>query len=412
MNRSSLLFRALRFVYHTPDRISEYRIDRDADKRLEHLAKLPKKEKIRVGFLVQLPEVWDKQNNIYMEMKKREDIETLLLVAPPYDYAKKKIVFNYEGNYYLNNYDDAVKIVDDEGKAYDFKQFGVDYLFIERKGMTLPSGWCTELFSETAKVCYVSYGYTCAKEFLTMKKENERYYYFIPEDVKENYDLHKEMYSKQIKKGIKHIELIGYPEFEHYLRDEHAEKKTKQILWTPRWSYDDIVGGSHFIEYHSHIEELAKKYPDVKVVIRPHPLMFDNFVRQGIMTEAEVASFKNRINDVGISLRLGGTLKEDLLETDILITDFSSIMMMYCMTGKPMIYCNGSYDFTDEMNEMLKGVYVADNWENVEEYVDRLLCGDDKYQSMRKTIIENKLNMHKQASQNIVDWIVKDGILV
>lgn len=38
---------------------------------------------------------------------------------------------------------------------------------------------------------------------------------------------------------------------------------------------------------------MAQAFPKVEFVVRPHPLMFDNFIHTGEMTESEVENFKS-----------------------------------------------------------------------------------------------------------------------
>ena len=79
-------------------------------------------KKVKVGFIVQMPAVWDKEVDVYNEMKKRDNIETFLLVVPPYDFANKKFNFSYENNYFIENYPEAIKAIEPSGKVIDIKK--------------------------------------------------------------------------------------------------------------------------------------------------------------------------------------------------------------------------------------------------------------------------------------------------
>ena len=66
------------------------RITKEDFKTFQKLKKLKKKQnnldkKIRIVFLLQMPEVWGKQQIVYEEMKKRDNIETIIFTIPEYD---------------------------------------------------------------------------------------------------------------------------------------------------------------------------------------------------------------------------------------------------------------------------------------------------------------------------------------
>ena len=73
----------------------------------------------------------------------------------------------------------------------------------------------------------------------------------------------------------------------------------KKVLWTPRWSTDPYIGGSNFFKYKDVILGLARKKKDILFILRPHPLMFDNFVKTSEMTETEVIEFKKYCKNFG-----------------------------------------------------------------------------------------------------------------
>lgn len=80
------------------------RITKEDFKTFQKLKKLKKKQnnldkKIRIVFLLQMPEVWGKQQIVYEEMKKRDNIETIIFTIPEYDIKtgghKEDIAYDY-----------------------------------------------------------------------------------------------------------------------------------------------------------------------------------------------------------------------------------------------------------------------------------------------------------------------------
>ena len=82
-----------------------------------------------------------------------------------------------------------------------------------------------------------------------------------------------------------------------YLDERCTAHSVRRILWTPRWTTQERIGGSHFFEYKDLFLEFAEKYgsEELKFAIRPHPLMFDHFVTEGQMTEQDVADYKAQL---------------------------------------------------------------------------------------------------------------------
>ena len=84
----------------------------------------------------------------------------------------------------------------------------------------------------------------------------------------------KEKYTGKKVYAYQHFETLGYPDLESYF-DISGSSAVRNIIWTPRWSYDPKIGGSHFFEYKELPLALKEKYSEIGIVFRPHPLMFD-----------------------------------------------------------------------------------------------------------------------------------------
>ena len=49
--------------------------------------------------------------------------------------------------------------------------------------------------------------------------------------------------------------------------------------------------GSSFLKYKSIFFSIADEHPEISILVRPHPLMFNNFIHTGLMTEEEVKEY-------------------------------------------------------------------------------------------------------------------------
>lgn len=55
-----------------------------------------------------------------------------------------------------------------------------------------------------------------------------------------------------------------------------------RAIYAPRWTLEPIWGGSSLFEYKDTFFEIADEQPDIDILVRPHPLMFDHFVEEGL----------------------------------------------------------------------------------------------------------------------------------
>ena len=77
---------------------------------------------IRIGFIVQMAEVWDKEVRIYEELRTRADVETFLIVVPPYDLKTDKNTLSYENDPFLSIYPEAIKALRPDGNWIDIRK--------------------------------------------------------------------------------------------------------------------------------------------------------------------------------------------------------------------------------------------------------------------------------------------------
>ena len=315
--------------------------------------------------------------------------------------------YGEERKYFVERYGKVINAITDKG-IISLKEY--DYVFYQRPyDHYLPQELRSGEVVKYAKVCYIPYGYIGAKVF-----NNSLYTSFFRNvyigfmDSSEECEKLNKKFKSSIKKGYQHFCDLGYPVLEQYMGVK-INNTVRNILWTPRWSYTGNIGGSHFIEYKDEILTLENKFTNLNVVIRPHPLTFSNMIKEGKMTEKEVEEYKKKLSESGVQLDSHEMIEDTLKETDILITDFSSIMIMYFLTGRPMIFCNSNYEFSRSYKKMLEGVYIANSWSDIEKYVKCISEGNDYLREVREKIIREEFANIKGATDKIVKYIVEDS---
>lgn len=365
---------------------------------------------IKVGFIVQMPEIWDKQVDVYEIMCDTPGVEPYLVVVPPYNFDKKEFCkYGEEKTYFSEKYGNVIDAVSEDGKIIDIKKYSFDYVFYQRPyDVHLPKELRSSSVVKFSKVCYIPYGFIGANVFSNIHHFDfyRNVYIGFMDSREESTSLNK-LYNANTKKGYQQFVDLGYPVLEKFINMK-CDGECKNVLWTPRWSYDENVGGSHFVEYKDEILKLNSLHKELQVTIRPHPLTLPNMIKEGKMTEQDVEKYKCDLKENNVIIDRNEMIEHSISNTDILITDFSSIMVMYFLTGKPMIYCKSELELNDIYKRMLEGVYVANTWEDVEKYIEEICSGNDYLKEIRQEIIETDFKNVKNSAKSIVDYIIHD----
>lgn len=367
--------------------------------------------KIRVGFIVQMAEIWDKQEPVYREMSLRDDMEVVMLVVPPYDFKNKKLTMDYQDNYFLNTYLEAREAIHPDGKVVNVEDFNLDYVFFPRPyDIYLPKALRSTTLVKKMKCCYIPYGFTETDAFNELASDPSffRNIYVSFMDFGYMCDILCAKYRRTVKAGLRHFENLGYPSLEPYLK-MRGEGMPQTLMWTPRWTYDEKLGGSHFLEFKDCFLALKKEFSELGLIFRPHPLMFDELVSKGRMTQMEIEHFLSVLDEMGIVYDVGKPIGEAIKKADILLTDSSSIMIMFFLTGKPIIYCKSQIIFNNFTNRMVECMYHVETDSEIMGYVAQLVSGKDPLAQDRIGWIESEFADYSGAAERIVDWIVDDS---
>ena len=369
--------------------------------------KAPHDGPIRVGFIAQMPEVWDKQMSLFSFMLEDPRFDPCVIYLNHYDFVKKEISPDkndkqfYEALYGPEN-------VRDFFTEPSFSLDDFDYLFYDRPyNNYFPECLQTTQAMKHARLCMINYG---ADDW-----EMPFFYPSFAMGIRlwfgsntHEYKIHRDLFGHS-----RHHRVfdIGYPAYEYYHALETVPGRNR-ILWTPRWSYNEQVGGyriggSHFFEYVNQLIAFAESH-DVTLVIRPHPLMFENLIHEKMMTEDDLRKLKERCAEAGVRFDPNRIVADTFRETDILISDYSSILGLFLASGKPIIYCPSGIPLNDECLLQVNSMYHAESWEQVESALLRLLDGDDPMKEKREAVINSSLLKRRGSVRAIADVVAQD----
>ena len=376
-----------------------------------HIRKLIKKKstssKIKVAFLVQMPEIWDKTASVYERMSEDDRFETIMVIIPAYDFTKDAIS---EYGDELDFFKKAAKsnsylLAYENGQWLDLHTLEADYIFYQRPyDHYLPRKYRTQTTSGYTKVCYIPYATPDLRKSVMYPDAFFRNIYL---GFLDSEHLANEKNARFPYPGHECFLSVGYPPFEEIVKNYQRESTYSVVLWGPRWSYDPIVGGSHFFEYNDYFTN--RNWTGKKLIVRVHPLLWENFEKEGRLTPETASAIRADWERNGIVIDSNKSITDTYAQTDILIADRSSIIPLFFLTGRPVIYCATETDYSALYLTILPGLYIANSQEELDKYLESLLQGIDPLKEKRREIIEKNFGNNKTATANIISAIIEDA---
>lgn len=356
---------------------------------------------IKVGFIVQMPELWDKQESVFLEMRERPEFEPYIIIIPAYDFTSDCIgEYGQELDFFIGKCkgQNCIKALNNDEWA-DVAAMGFDYIFYQRPyDHYLPEIYQSDSLVKYTKICYIPYATSDAKDIPISPDRFFRNIYLGFSEDEETAELNN---LRHRHTGHKSFINAGYPVFERCMSIS-SECSYSNVLWTPRWGFP----GSHFTDYNKTLTEYD--WIDNTLTIRPHPLMWNNFEKLGLITSSEAEIIKERWAERNIIMDENKSVERTFETTDILISDVSSLVPMFFLTGKPVIYCPFETEYVSLYESVLPGVYKVWNEGELLSTLDMLLRGEDPLRDKRMEIIRNKFEQHRSATETIVSAIKED----
>lgn len=374
--------------------------------------------KCKVLFICQCQHVWDKTSCIVERFIKNESFEVTLLIVEDEGVIDNTVFENFakEHNVKFEKYYKGI-----------LKKLKPNIIFYPRPyDYYLPRELRTYYTVKKSKLIYIPYGYS----FMALGdiNLNEEFTQNISILFADNSYAH-DIFTGRIKGKNQFSYNLGCPYLENLLNDYQDKKsennmfnkisagKTK-IIWTPRWSVDENVGGSNFFRYIDNIFDYVVSNDDYKFVFRPHPYAFSNFVNKGLMTQEQKDDYLRKITESANSIYDDNSEYLDtLLDADIMVTDASSIIAEYALTGKPIIFCHNekSDALNDVSSKFCKEVfYNAYSFDDIKGFLENLKKGVDPLKARREKFCK-KFKRHfsgvNKKIENIVEEFTKNNFI-
>lgn len=371
-------------------------------------------EKLTVLFIIQYIPSWNKLEPLYSKMQNDDRFNPIIICVPLNIQSNVLLNDDFHNDtyeYFINHNYECVNSLCENGDWVDLRSFHPDYVFHSRPyNHFMPRCYTSKKIKKYALICNVLYGVNttknCHNVTLNTGYFKDTFCYFAFDTSEQ------EFYMKRFKKGIR-LQIqqclpygaIGLEQMIKAKSEKHDKKFRKTVLWTPRWSTDPVVGGSNFFKYIKTIKGLVEENQDVHFIIRPHPLMFDNFIKTGELTEEAVSRFKEYcLNATNIDLDEKKEYSDTFWESDILITDPSGIVPEYFVTNKPIIFCNSDiFTYTTSMEKIIESIYQAFNEDDIRKYFYDLIMDNDYKKEQRQETCKYMFQDIERLSDKVLD---------
>lgn len=398
--------------------------------RLKKTATNPKKpDNLKILFVVTRVDMWISVQSVFEEFRKIPECEVTILSIPRYIRSKddpKGFYYSIEGQErsyeFLKRYEGSnVKVI----KAYDGENncpndlggpYG--YVFVDYPSKELyPEYVSLEKLHSMGSVCYIPYyGYSASPNKYLMGFETNSWFlghvdHWFAESALSYRKVKRKARLITLLERRKIVHYFGPPRFDLYI-NVPISKEVKTILWNPRFTTpkDKSNYQSSFLSYKDKIMEFAEQNPDFNIIIRPHPEMFSNFTKNGYMTEEEVTAYLDKAKSLGnVTIDRSPSHFESVIRADLMLADFSSIVVEFALQGKPIISLSNDIAWVKEFRGVMDASYQADNWDEIESLITSLRKGKDPKKETRNAALRKfKKRIPDNIGKAIVDFLVED----
>lgn len=393
---------------------------------LNRKIKVLEKRKIHVVFVCHRAALWNALKSVYDECMSDDKFD-VTIVAIPNKKQLPKIGLNHE-EYVSEGAEDffsdykcrVINGYDYENKTwFDLRKLEPDYLFFQTGyDICRPPEYKSEIVSLYTRLCYVHYGMPfmggmIAEESFPVSFLKNTYFHFAEFEEMRKYYIER-VPDNPIHRAER-VVLTGYPKLDEarqYINCESenwiykGDNKKYRVMWTPRWNTEE--NNCTFFDYKDKLVEYMETEKSMEMLFRPHPQAFSEYIANGQMSEKQVEEYKRRYDEIdNISIDKDREYLASFYSSDVLITDESSIIPEYFLTGKPVIFTYKETHLNEFAKKVSEGFYWVKNWNELTDILDRLRKGDDKLADTRKKIIEKEFYLPSKGSGYEIKEVIK-----
>ncbi|EAL5739835.1 hypothetical protein DR740_00295 [Campylobacter lari] len=230
----------------------------------------------------------------------------------------------------------------------------------------------------------------------------------------ENKEVLKLAKKHRIKKD-KNLFLSGYPKMDKLEKIDLTKKTNEKIIIIA--PHHTILNSnfqlSNFLKYSNLFLKLPKKYPYIKFIFRPHPLLIPNLKKIDIWGEEKTNNYISQLlSHSNVEFSDNGDYLELFQQSDALIHDCGSFMAEYLYLNKPVAFMVNSNKeiFTDFGEQCIQCHYNIYNEEHLYEFIENVVIQNKDYKKYYRSDFTNSevaIN-HPYATEKIYNHLLKE----
>ncbi len=201
----------------------------------------------------------------------------------------------------------------------------------------------------------------------------------------------RRLYEQYGTRGADNVVVCGHPKLDVLsaaLADSvRPPDAPRTVLWNPHFDIrPNGDGWSTFKRYwYSFPELFARCFPDMHLIIRPHPLMRQAGGGTGLYTEVDDTAWRrwvSRLPNVTIDDAVSSI--ETFVRADALVSDTSSFLFEFLLTKRPICYLqHPDGPGLNEEGSIVDSFYQAGTLEEIAEFLGQVQRGDDPMRDVR-----------------------------
>lgn len=350
---------------------------------------------------------------IYRRMKRnpRFNVTVVTCESVKTDF-KNEILSSQVYNFLKSKNIDCIDSYDAENDTHiDLRIFNPDYIFVLTPyDIYRPPEYSSYNLSLLSKVCCFEYGTNIItadfKQFDILNNDffKNCYCFFKTTDYT-NY-ISEEFNNNYISK--KYIP-IGCLKVEKYFKKNYKQNcwiklfpasDALRIVWKPRWTIED---SNLFFEWLLRFKDMSK-HENIQLFVLEHPLLRSNLKSKGMLEK--YMSIISDIDSSKIVFYNDFDFLDYVLESDVLISEYSSIIPEYSITGNPIIL-NWNYDALNDAGlKIIDKDWIAFDFETVKKLLS--MC-KHKDKNNFKNVIFYENRIYKKPSVYLMHYLISDS---
>lgn len=372
--------------------------------KVENSVKNDIKVKYEIVFMPYKASMWDSLESIWLAVKNDSDCDAYVVAVPYYDRSSNDLEtsFHYEGN----DFPDYVPITNYQ--AYNLEKRRPDVIYIhnpydEHNYVTSidPNFYSKELKKYTDFLVYVPYfvaGYYANKKSALMNIpmciNNIDLFVLQSEGQKKALEINESLNEKMVVLGSPKIDRIINNFYDVEIPVELINRINGRKVIVVNSSISRILNDDNWTSKMYQLIEVFKNRPELFMIWRPHPLLLSTI---NAMRPEKKEEMKKIINSID---KMSNAFIDNFPSFDIsvsvsdgLISDYSSLVLQYTATGKPVLLTMGYSSYRNKKLvccDYFSNYFIKDGT-SVEEFCSIICEDNDKKKDERMNYFKNSL---------------------